>query len=71
MASAYALEFLPVPSSYAARHILLNVRAGGVIVLHDGAADQERTVAVLQRILRALRRRGYRVVTVSELAAAG
>src|SRR5215216_6584157 len=71
MASAYALEFLPVPAPYAARHILLNVRAGGVIILHDAAADQERTVAVLQRVLPALRRRGYQVVTVSKLAAAG
>src|SRR5215212_6439147 len=71
MASAYALEFLPVPAPYAARHILLNVRPGGVIVLHDGAADQKRTVAVLQRVLPALRRRRYQIVTVSELAAAG
>jgi peptidoglycan/xylan/chitin deacetylase (PgdA/CDA1 family) len=71
MASAYALEFLPVPAPYAARHILLNIRAGGVIILHDAAADPERTVAVLQRILPALRRRGYQIVTVSELAAAG
>jgi len=71
MASAYAFEFLPVPAPYAARHILLNIRPGGVIVLHDGAADRERTVAVLQRVLPALRRRGYQVVTVSELAAAG
>jgi peptidoglycan-N-acetylglucosamine deacetylase len=71
MASAYALEFLPVSAPYAARHILLNVRPGGVIILHDGTADQERTVGVLQRILPALRRRGYQVVTISELAAAG
>ena len=71
MASAYAFEFLPVSAPYAARHILLNIRPGGVIILHDGAADQERTVAVLRRILPALRRRGYQVVTVSELAAAG
>ena len=71
MASAYALEFLPISAPYAAQHILLNVRPGGVIILHDGAADQERTVAVLERILPALRRRGYRVVTLSELAAAG
>src|SRR5829696_9001958 len=71
MASAYALEFLPVPAPYAARHILLNVRPGGVIILHDGTADQERTVGVLQRVLPALRRRGYQVVTISELAAAG
>jgi len=71
MASAYALEFLPVPAAYAARHILLNIRPGGVIILHDGAADRERTVGVLRRILPALRSRGYRVVTISELAAAG
>ena len=71
MASAYAYEFLPISAPYAARHILLNVRPGGVIILHDGAAGQERTVGVLERILPALRRRGYRVVTLSELAAAG
>jgi peptidoglycan-N-acetylglucosamine deacetylase len=69
MASTYALEFLPVSAPYAARHILLNVRPGGVIILHDGAADQERTVGMLRRILPALQRRGYQVVTVSELAA--
>jgi peptidoglycan/xylan/chitin deacetylase (PgdA/CDA1 family) len=71
MASTYALEFIPVSAPYAARHILLNVRPGGVIVLHDGTADQERTVGVLQRVLPALRRRGYQVVTISELAAGG
>ena len=71
MASAYALEFLPIPAPYAARHILLNVRPGGMIILHDAAADQERTVAILERILPALHRRGYRIVTVSELAAVG
>jgi peptidoglycan-N-acetylglucosamine deacetylase len=71
MASTYAYEFLPISAPYAARHILLNIRPGGVIILHDGPADQERTVAVLERILPALRRRGYQVVTLSELAAAG
>jgi peptidoglycan-N-acetylglucosamine deacetylase len=71
MASTYAYEFLPISAPYAARHILLNVRPGGVIILHDGPVDQERTVAVLERILPALRRRGYRVVTLSELDAAG
>src|ERR687890_2688504 len=70
MASAYAFEFLPVSAPYAARHILLNVRPGGVIILHDSAAAQERTVAVLERILPALRHRGYRVVTLSEIAEA-
>jgi len=71
MASAYAFEFLPISAPYAAQQILLTVRPGGVIILHDAAADQDRTVAVLERILPALHRRGYRVVTVSKLAAAG
>jgi peptidoglycan-N-acetylglucosamine deacetylase len=70
MASNYAFEFLPVSAAYAARHILLNIRPGGVIILHDGTADQDRTVGVLRRVLPALRRRGYQVVTISELAAA-
>jgi peptidoglycan/xylan/chitin deacetylase (PgdA/CDA1 family) len=71
MASTYALEFLPVSARYAARHILLNTAPGAIIVLHDGAPDRERTVEVLRRLLPALRRRGYRVVTLSELTAAG
>lgn len=71
MASAYALEFLPVSAPYAARHILRNIRPGGVIVLHDGKADRVRTIDVLRRILPELRRRGYQIVTMSELAAAG
>lgn len=71
MASTYAFEFLPISAPYAAQHILLNARPGGVIILHDGAADRERTVAVLQRILPALGRRGYRMVTLTELAAPG
>jgi peptidoglycan/xylan/chitin deacetylase (PgdA/CDA1 family) len=70
MASTYALEFLPVSAPYAARHILLNTSPGAVIVLHDGAAERERTVDVLRRLLPAFRRRGYRVVTLSELTAA-
>lgn len=71
MASTYALEFLPVPAPLAARHILLNTSPGAVIVLHDGASDRERTVEVLRLILPALRRRGFRVVTLSELSAVG
>ena len=70
MATAYALEFLPISAPYAARHILRNIRPGGIIVIHDGAADRDRTVVVLERILPVLRRRGYRIVTLSRLAAA-
>lgn len=71
LASSYALEFLPVSAPYAARHILLTVQPGSVIVLHDGTPERKRTVAVLELLLPALKRRGYRVVNLSELVNSG
>jgi peptidoglycan/xylan/chitin deacetylase (PgdA/CDA1 family) len=68
MASAYSLEFRATSARYAARHILLNAHPGAVIVLHDGVGAGRQTVAVLRRVLPELQRRGYRVVTLSELA---
>lgn len=59
-----------VPSvRLAAAYILANVRPGAVIVLHEGGSRGARTVAVLRRVLPVLRAHGYRVVTLSELAA--
>lgn len=55
---------------YLSRHILRAVRPGSIIVLHDGTEDRRRTVRVLERVLPELRR-GYGVVTLSELAGAG
>jgi peptidoglycan/xylan/chitin deacetylase (PgdA/CDA1 family) len=69
MASAYSWEFLPIAGSYQARQILTYLRPGGIIVIHDGAADRQRTLTALEIVLPALRRRGYQVVTLSELTA--
>jgi peptidoglycan/xylan/chitin deacetylase (PgdA/CDA1 family) len=68
MASAYAYDPQVRSTWYVTRHILLNTRPGAVMVLHDGAPSGERTIAVLRRLLPELQRRGYRVVTLSELA---
>jgi len=51
----------------ASAYILANTRPGSVIVLHEGGARGRRTAATLRRVLPALRARGYRVVTLSEL----
>ncbi len=68
LGSAYAYD-CHIPSAwYASRHILLNTRPGSVIVLHDGSESRWRTVATLEYVLPELGRRGYRVVTLSELA---
>lgn len=42
-------------------------RAGSIVVMHDGGGPRDQTVTALPGILRTLRRRGYRFVTVSEL----
>lgn len=57
------------------KDVLKRVRKGGIIILHEGEGrpDQPpraRIVDILEQVLSELRRRGYRVVTVSELLAA-
>ena len=51
----------------AAAYILANVQPGAVIVLHDGGKRGERAIAILERVLPELRKRGYRVTTLTEL----
>ncbi|PYS49571.1 MAG: polysaccharide deacetylase [Acidobacteria bacterium] len=43
-------------------------KRGEVVLLHDGGGDRSQTIAALPRIIHELRARGYRFVTVSELA---
>jgi peptidoglycan/xylan/chitin deacetylase (PgdA/CDA1 family) len=40
---------------------------GAIILLHDGGSDREQTVAALPRIIRRLRQRGYRLVSIPQL----
>ncbi len=54
-------------SWFSAYYVLWKVKPGAVIVLHDHARRGERTAKALRIILPALKKRGYRVVTLSEL----
>jgi peptidoglycan/xylan/chitin deacetylase (PgdA/CDA1 family) len=45
------------------------VRPGAIIILHDGAYRGRNTIKTLSTLLPELTRRGYRVVTLSELTA--
>jgi peptidoglycan/xylan/chitin deacetylase (PgdA/CDA1 family) len=47
-----------------AAHILSMVRPGGIIICHD---RRSWTIPMLEKVLPELKRRGYKVVTVSEL----
>jgi peptidoglycan/xylan/chitin deacetylase (PgdA/CDA1 family) len=59
-------QSLTDPSVIAAR-VLRDVRPGAIVLLHDGGSGRWATVQALPRILASLHRRGYQVVTVSEL----
>jgi peptidoglycan/xylan/chitin deacetylase (PgdA/CDA1 family) len=57
-----------VPSAwFAARYVLWTVRPGSIIILHDYGGRGERTATALATILPELSRRGWRVVTLSEI----
>ena len=71
LGSIYPYDALIPAPAFAAFYILRKVRPGSIIVLHDGGARGQRTVAVLRRILPELQRRGFRVVTLSQLVESG
>jgi peptidoglycan/xylan/chitin deacetylase (PgdA/CDA1 family) len=48
-------------------NVLANVKPGAIVMLHDAGGDRSQTVAALPEIIRRLRRRGYRLVTVPRL----
>lgn len=52
---------------FATTSIVSNVRPGSIIVLHEGNGRGLRTAETLTKVLPALKRRGYRVVSLSEL----
>jgi peptidoglycan-N-acetylglucosamine deacetylase len=70
LGSVYPYDATIPSSAFAARYILRNMRPGSVIVLHDGGARGRRSARTLGTVLPELRRRGFRVVTLSELALA-
>ncbi len=46
---------------------LAGARPGAIILLHDGGGDRTQTIDALPLIVRALRKRGYELVTVPQL----
>ena len=71
LGSVYPFDPQLPSAQFAARYVLWNARPGSIIVLHDNGARGERTALALAEILPELNRRGFRVVTLSELLASG
>lgn len=52
---------------FSSKHILFNASPGSIIVLHDSGSQGERTVSTLGKVLPELSKKGYRIITLSEL----
>ncbi len=71
LGSVYPFDTAIPSVRWATSHILRNARPGAIVVLHDGGSRGRRTARVLANVLPELRRRGYRVVSLTELVATG
>jgi peptidoglycan-N-acetylglucosamine deacetylase len=49
------------------QRVLAGARPGAIILMHDGGGDRSQTIAALPAIIRALRARGFHLVTVPQL----
>jgi peptidoglycan/xylan/chitin deacetylase (PgdA/CDA1 family) len=54
------------PAEVAAR-VLAEVEPGGIVLMHDAGGDRAVTARALTLVIRGLRRRGLRLVTVPQL----
>lgn len=48
-------------------NVLGHVHDGAIVLSHDGGGDRAQTIAAYERIIPALKRRGYQLVTVTDL----
>jgi len=49
------------------RRVMAEVKAGSIIISHDGGGPRQETLAAYPRIIKDLRARGYRIVTIPQL----
>jgi peptidoglycan/xylan/chitin deacetylase (PgdA/CDA1 family) len=69
LGSVYPIDAQLPWSAPAAGWIRWRTKPGAVIILHDGGKRGRRTAKTLSKVLPRLSRKGYRVVTLSELTA--
>ncbi|MFQ6538226.1 MULTISPECIES: chitin deacetylase family protein [Aphanothece] len=67
LGSIFPWDTLKPPLGFVRWFVLANAHPGGILVLHDTPALNGRTRQALQRIIPALRRRGYSFVPLAEL----
>lgn len=69
LGSVYPYDALLPSARFASAFILRNAGPGAIIILHDGGQRGFRSARVLRNVLPELRRRGFQVVTLSQMVA--
>ncbi len=67
LGSIFPYDTLIISSEFASTQILSNISPGSIIVLHDGGDWGKNTAITLQRVLPVLSKKGYKIVTISQL----
>ena len=67
LGSVYPFDAAIPSVSWSTQYLLSHARPGAILILHDGGNRGKRTARVLAEVLPELRRRGYEVLTLSEL----
>jgi peptidoglycan/xylan/chitin deacetylase (PgdA/CDA1 family) len=66
-ASVIAYDWKETDANKIAKTILKKVRPGSIIALHDGGGNRSATLAAVPQIVDALRKNGYKILSVGEL----
>jgi peptidoglycan-N-acetylglucosamine deacetylase len=64
-------DFLRPGTAKIKQRVLAGVKPGSIILDHDGGGDRSQTLAAIPSIIRALKARGYTLVTVTDLLGLG
>lgn len=62
-------DYTGITADQIVHNVLSAITPGAIVLMHDGGGVRAPTVAAVPRIIRALRKQGYRFVTVPELIA--
>jgi peptidoglycan/xylan/chitin deacetylase (PgdA/CDA1 family) len=65
--SVDASDYLKPGVAQIVQRVLAGAHPGAIVLMHDGGGDRSQTIAALPTIIRKLRARGLRLVTVPQL----
>ena len=65
--SVETADYTGAPAEITAQRAIEGIDRGNIILMHDGGGDEANTLAALPQILRAIKKRGFKAVTIPDL----